>query len=145
MEFRAAENSFRERGSPGRISGLRKLQATLSLHVVDSSRRLWHKTGTGRNGAMEQMAVRVVLSGSAPVAQLDRASDFESAGRAFESPRVRHKFIPLGFLASANPLSDERRRCGGECERPRCRDYPFWVLEMYFRGLTRWLFIQSSK
>ena len=27
---------------------------------------------------------------SAPVAQLDRASDFESAGRAFESPRVRH-------------------------------------------------------
>ena len=55
---------------------------------------------------MEQMAVRVVLSGRAPVAQLDRASDFESAGRPFESGRVRHKFfIPLGFPASANPKS----------------------------------------
>ena len=28
----------------------------------------------------------------APVAQLDRASDFESAGRPFESGRVRHSF-----------------------------------------------------
>ena len=27
----------------------------------------------------------------APVAQLDRASDFESAGRAFESPRARQR------------------------------------------------------
>jgi hypothetical protein len=39
---------------------------------------------------MEDAAVSVVLSGSAPVAQLDRASDFESAGRPFESGRVRH-------------------------------------------------------
>ena len=27
----------------------------------------------------------------APVAQMDRASDFESAGRAFESPRAHQK------------------------------------------------------
>ena len=26
MEFKAAENSLRERGSPGRIAGIRKLQ-----------------------------------------------------------------------------------------------------------------------
>ncbi len=37
-----------------------------------------------------QETASVVLSGSAPVAQLDRASDFESAGRPFESGRVRH-------------------------------------------------------
>jgi hypothetical protein len=29
----------------------------------------------------------------APVAQLDRASDFESAGRPFESDRARHELI----------------------------------------------------
>jgi hypothetical protein len=29
----------------------------------------------------------------APVAQLDRASDYESEGRTFESFRARHKFI----------------------------------------------------
>ena len=34
----------------------------------------------------------------APVAQLDRASDFESAGRPFESGRVRH-LSPLIFSA----------------------------------------------
>ena len=32
----------------------------------------------------------------APVAQPDRASDFESAGRGFESLRARHKF--QGFI-----------------------------------------------
>ena len=35
-----------------------------------------------------------------PVAQLDRASDYESEGRAFESLRVRHHF---------NDLADIRR------------------------------------
>jgi hypothetical protein len=30
---------------------------------------------------------------NAPVAQLDRASDFESAGRPFEPDRARHKLI----------------------------------------------------
>jgi len=43
------------------------------------------------------------LSKSAPVAQLDRASDFESAGRPFESGRVRHNLlIPLRLSASVN-------------------------------------------
>ena len=31
----------------------------------------------------------------APVAQLDRASDYESEGRTFESFRARHSFTPL--------------------------------------------------
>jgi hypothetical protein len=43
-----------------------------------------------RNESLADAAVSVVLSTSAPVAQLDRASDFESAGRPFESGRVRH-------------------------------------------------------
>jgi hypothetical protein len=30
---------------------------------------------------------------SAPIAQLDRASDYESGGRAFESLWVRHSFF----------------------------------------------------
>ena len=50
----------------------------------------------------------------APVAQLDRASDFESAGRAFESPRARTENLavshPSGRVAqlaehrTLNPL-----------------------------------------
>ncbi len=39
---------------------------------------------------MDSKLVSIVESASAPVAQLDRASDFESAGRPFESGRVRH-------------------------------------------------------
>jgi hypothetical protein len=31
----------------------------------------------------------------APVAQLDRASDFESAGRPFESGQARSPFLPI--------------------------------------------------
>ena len=42
---------------------------------------------------------KVLALQSAPVAQLDRASDFESAGRPFESGRVHHKHT----IASANP------------------------------------------
>jgi hypothetical protein len=37
-----------------------------------------------------QVSARLLIPTSAPVAQLDRASDFESAGRPFESGRVRH-------------------------------------------------------
>jgi hypothetical protein len=33
----------------------------------------------------------------APVAQLDRAPDFESVGRGFESLRARHNFISYRF------------------------------------------------
>ena len=52
---------------------------------------------------MDSMLVSVVKSSDAPVAQLDRASDFESAGRPFESGRVRHNLlILLRLSASAN-------------------------------------------
>ena len=34
----------------------------------------------------------------APIAQMDRASDYESAGRVFESPWARHLFNNLGHL-----------------------------------------------
>ena len=42
-------------------------------------------------GAQAVLAGRV---GKALVAQLDRASDYESEGRAFESLRVRHFLVP---------------------------------------------------
>ena len=42
----------------------------------------------------------------APVAQLDRASDFESAGRAFESPRAcQASFGPLAQLVEQRTLN----------------------------------------
>jgi hypothetical protein len=47
---------------------------------------------------MVNAAVNVVISRRAPVAQLDRASDFESAGRPFESGRVRH--LSLCFIST---------------------------------------------
>ncbi len=37
----------------------------------------------------------------APLAQLDRASDYESEGREFESLRARHLFSHLPFLLAA--------------------------------------------
>jgi hypothetical protein len=39
---------------------------------------------------------RLIAPHRAPVAQLDRASDYESEGRAFESLRVHH--FPLSYL-----------------------------------------------
>ena len=39
---------------------------------------------------------------SAPVAQLDRASDFESAGRGFESLRAYHVFQEYFFCFTVN-------------------------------------------
>ena len=41
--------------------------------------------------------VAASLSGYAPLAQLDRASDYESEGRAFESLRVRHSLVLVGL------------------------------------------------
>jgi hypothetical protein len=41
-----------------------------------------------------------LLSQSAPLAQLDRASDYESEGREFESLRARHLFRSLTVPAS---------------------------------------------
>ncbi len=50
---------------------------------------------------------------SAPVAQLDRASDYESEGRVFESPRAYH--LPLSSLLfnedTASPLDEKRPDC----------------------------------
>ena len=40
--------------------------------------------------AKRRLRVAKVALAVAPVAQLDRASDFESAGRPFESDRARH-------------------------------------------------------
>ena len=60
-----------------------------SCRVVKPERPKRQQTGSGDIMRNVYEAVSVVLSGSAPVAQLDRASDFESAGRPFESGRVR--------------------------------------------------------
>ena len=45
---------------------------------------------------------------NAPVAQLDRASDFESAGRGFESLRARHDIIIRKKQGIRNGLSADR-------------------------------------
>src|SRR3546814_2720927 len=46
----------------------------------------------------------------APVAQLDRASDYESEGRAFESLRVHHNFPALSLDKRKRPFSDSWSR-----------------------------------
>src|SRR5689334_10758135 len=53
---------------------------------------------------LKQFVIHSLGYACAPVAQLDRASDFESGGREFESLRARHPFnrlrttIPDGHL-----------------------------------------------
>ena len=42
------------------------------------------------------------LAKNAPVAQLDRASDYESEGRTFESFRARHIPLNLPWLRTSN-------------------------------------------
>jgi hypothetical protein len=43
----------------------------------------------------------------APIAQMDRASDYESAGRVFESPWARH--VPLRVHGSPEPRKIQGR------------------------------------
>jgi hypothetical protein len=58
-----------------------------------------HKTGTGRRMSILQNAVSVVESGSAPVAQLDRASDFESHTTILQYLAKSHKNFNADYLA----------------------------------------------
>ena len=51
-------------------------------------------------------AVNLEFVLDAPVAQLDRASDFESEGRRFESCRVYHYFFPFEILYPLTTISD---------------------------------------
>jgi hypothetical protein len=59
-----------------------------------------------------------LLSQCAPVAQLDRAADFESVGRGFESLRARHsnqsfrlfiRFGGHGITHKSNPPGESRK------------------------------------
>src|SRR5438876_980846 len=55
-----------------------------------------------------QRVGQCMLNARAPVAQLDRASDFESEGRRFDSCRAYHQ---IKVFQSATPWS--RRNCAG--------------------------------
>ena len=60
----------------------------------------------------------------APVAQLDRAPDFESVGRRFESYRAYMKHgLParMAELADALDLGSSAARCGGSTPPPRMK------------------------
>ncbi len=50
-------------------------------------------------------------SACAPVAQLDRAPDYESGGQEFESLRARH-FSPTVLITSLRPTSNSLRNAG---------------------------------
>ena len=51
----------------------------------------------------------VAFPSCAPVAQLDRASDYESAGRVFESPRARSLSTPYNLIINDyGPLFEAR-------------------------------------
>ena len=66
----------------------------LSGEILVGSGRTWVKlSGANRCGNIACLWRRPCIGSApsnAPVAQLDRASDYESEGRAFESLRVRH-------------------------------------------------------
>src|SRR5438045_4678288 len=76
------------------------------------------------NGATHLRGAKRLLSARlrcAPVAQLDRASDYESEGRTFESFRARH-FLhhEPPSLRERLPSNRELGRRDGEC-RTACR------------------------
>jgi hypothetical protein len=47
----------------------------------------------------------IILFLNAPIAQLDRASDYESVGRGFESSWARHFLPPYDFLAESTLIT----------------------------------------
>ena len=56
-------------------------------------RQIWHKPWHKLDKMVLQKAIRickVLILQDAPVAQLDRAFDYESKGRKFESCRAHH-------------------------------------------------------
>ena len=55
----------------------------------------------------DNTALIMMLPTSAPVAQLDRASDFESAGRPFESGRARQIELAALYQQVSNLFSDD--------------------------------------
>ena len=70
-----------------------------SLANGETTNDIQHTTDNGQlttDNSLEVVVSSKLLvscSQNAPVAQLDRASDFESAGRAFESPQARQKTV----------------------------------------------------
>ncbi len=52
------------------------------------------------------------MSSNAPLAQLDRALDYESKGRRFESSRERIATDDVGFMTQALELANEAARLG---------------------------------
>ncbi len=74
---------------------------------------------TSRRGGKPAFAAHISRA-HAPVAQLDRAPDFESVGRTFESCRVCHEIASQkpGVPRYTNPLGPPERHARGQL-RPR--------------------------
>src|SRR5436853_7488734 len=80
----------------------------------DEQRSLWASGAENASNPRGMMHVR------APVAQLDRAPDFESVGRRFESCRARQASAPLAQLDRASASGAE----GHRFESCRARHFP---------------------
>ena len=68
------------------------------------SRRIASGRRHPRKGIRNFVIIPLLLSKSAPLAQLDRASGYEPEGREFESLRARHKIKDLGHPWIGCPL-----------------------------------------
>src|SRR5208282_6446272 len=77
-----------------------------------------HEVGLARG-------IRAIFMIRAPVAQLDRATDFESVGRGFESLRAHHS---SGFALNAAPHFSDASRIRKRKTDPStfARDDPRW-------------------
>src|SRR5215510_16171650 len=75
-------------GSAGDIGGSEKSGRNQGAHAGAGRRRF---AGAGAARASGAARSSYAMVGQALVAQLDRAPDFESGGREFESLRARHK------------------------------------------------------
>ncbi len=71
--------------------------------------------GNTRTGSSPVLGTMLCLQQSAPLAQLDRAFDYESKGREFESLRARHKNLSCrrGGMADAFDSKSNGETRGG--------------------------------
>ena len=76
----------------------------------------WHSQGRWSTSRHRGAHTKLLIIKAAPVAQLDRASDFESAGREFESPRARSVFRNGSRLRPGSFVIGTGRVLGTSCE-----------------------------
>lgn len=73
---------------------LRVVGSSPIIHPINSNVRPWQCPGLFALQALGVMLYFDAGMRRAPVAQLDRAMDFESIGRRFEPCRACHSFLP---------------------------------------------------